>query len=407
MKIAIVTIGDELLNGDVVDTNTAQISRVLHCAGYAVDQAITLADNPQQIAATLQYLNKNGIIALVCGGLGPTRDDVTARAAAQAFRLTLAFNDTAMEQIEQYFRHSGRPVPPGNEKQALIPHRAKVMLNRCGTAPGFIINHNNCPTFFMPGVPHEMDVMLKCEVLPTLQRLVAPGRCCCEAVLKVFGLEESSIENQLPQQCLPPGVQLSFRLEFPLVLVKLRSAGDDCAQLEQAQQIVCEQLGCHVVASGDESLAQVVNRELIAAETTLALAESCTGGLIAKLLTDIAGSSAYLERGVVSYANSAKHDLLGVSDELLMQHGAVSAECAEAMATGVRQRAKTAIGLAVTGIAGPGGGTVEKPCGTVFIAMATTQGCAVREYHFSGDRDQVRTITAFTALDWLRQILAG
>ncbi|OQY19277.1 MAG: hypothetical protein B6I36_04595 [Desulfobacteraceae bacterium 4572_35.1] len=407
MEIAVVTIGDELLNGDVIDTNTADIARQLACAGYSVGQAITLPDNPRQIASTLQYLNENKIIALVCGGLGPTRDDVTARAAAQAFHLTLALNDTALAQIEEYFSHAGRTLPAGNEKQALIPHKAKVMRNQCGTAPGFIINHDNCPTFFMPGVPHEMNDMLEREVMPTLQRFIRPNVCVSERVFKVFGLEESSIERRLATLNLPRQVQISFRLEFPLVLVKLKVRADDENALEQAEKIVREQFGIHVVAYDNETMAEVVSGELMAAETTLALAESCTGGLIAKMLTDIPGSSSYLERGVVSYANSAKHDLLGVSDELLMSKGAVSAECAEAMANGVRQRAKTELALAVTGIAGPGGGTPQKPCGTVFIALANTQGTQVRECHFSGDRQQVRIKTAYTALDWLRQILAG
>ena len=405
MKIAVVTIGDELLNGDVIDTNTAAIARTLRSEGYAVDQAITLSDQPQQIAATLQHLNRQKIVTLVCGGLGPTRDDVTARAAAQAFHLTLALNDTALAQIKGFFQRAGRPFPAGNEKQALIPFKAKVMENRCGTAPGFILNHNNCLTFFMPGVPHEMVEMFNQQVIPILRRTLKPSLYCAERVLKVFGLPENSLERQLPASCFPTGIQLSFRLEFPLVLIKLNTQGDDEQALNQAEAIVRQRLGDHVVAHGDETLPEVVARDLIRSEKPLALAESCTGGLIAKLLTDIAGSSAFLERAAVTYANSAKHDMLGVSNELLLHHGAVSAECARAMANGVRQRAKTDVALAVTGIAGPDGGSVDKPCGTVFIALASIQGTEVRECHFSGDRHQVRTKTAYTALDWLRRIL--
>lgn len=405
MKLAIVTIGDELLNGDVIDTNTADIAQALRRRGYEVDQALTLKDTPQQIAATLQHLNKNKTIAIVCGGLGPTRDDVTARAAAQAYHLTLALNDTALGQIKEFFQRSGRTIPAGNEKQALIPHKAKVLENRCGTAPGFIISHNNCPAFFMPGVPHEMREMLHRHVIPTLQHLFKPSLYCAERVLKVFGLPESSIERELPANIFPAEVSLSFRLEFPLVLVKLNSKGHDETLLDQAEQLVRQKLGQHVVAQGDESLAEVVAKKLIGAEKNLALAESCTGGLIAKLLTDCAGSSAFFERGAVTYANSAKHDMLGVSDQLLLDKGAVSAECARAMANGIRQRAKTDLALAVTGIAGPGGGTVEKPCGTVFIALANHQETEVRECHFSGDRTQVRIKTAYTALDWLLRSL--
>ena len=405
MKIAIVTIGDELLNGDVIDTNTAAIAGTLRGEGYAVDQAITLGDNPQQIAATLQHLNQHKIVALVCGGLGPTRDDITARAAAQAFHLTLALNDTALAQIKAFFHRAGRPFPAGNEKQALIPHKATLMENHCGTAPGFIITHNKCLTFFMPGVPHEMTEMFRQQVIPALRRTFKPSLLCAERVLKVFGLPENSLEQQLPASCFPAGVRLSFRLEFPLILIKLNTQGDDEQNLDQAEAIVRHHLGNHVVAQGDETLAEVVARDLIRSKKTLALAESCTGGLIAKLLTDIAGSSAFLERAAVTYANSAKHDMLGVSNELLLNKGAVSAECARAMANGIRQRAKTEIALAVTGIAGPGGGSADKPRGTVFIALATPKNTTVRECHFSGDRHQVRTKTAYTALDWLRRTL--
>ncbi len=406
MKIAVVTIGDELLNGEVVDTNTAEIARALRCEGYVIDQAVTLPDQPQLIAVTLQQLNKQNVVALVSGGLGPTRDDVTARAAAQAFHLTLALNDLALRQIEAFFKKSGRAFPPGNEKQALIPHKAQVMENRCGTAPGFIVTHNNRPAFFMPGVPHEMMAMLQQQVIPALRRLVTPTLFCGERVLKVFGLPENDIERQLLANVFPESVALSFRLEYPLVLVKLNTSGKQESDLDEAEQIVRNRLKHHVVASGEQTLPEVVHQLLCDADVTLSLAESCTGGLIAKLLTDLPGSSAYLERGAVTYANSAKHDWLGISNELLLEKGAVSSECARGMVTGIRQRARTDYAIAVTGIAGPGGGTLEKPCGTVFIALATPQHTEVRECHFSGDRHQVRTKTAYTALDWLRRTLS-
>ena len=407
MKIAVVTIGDELLNGEVVDTNTALIARALRCEGYVIDQAITLPDQPQEIATTLQALNKQGSAVLVSGGLGPTRDDLTARAAAQAFHLTLSLNELALRQIEAFFDKAGKPMPPGNEKQALIPHKAQVMENRCGTAPGFIITHNRCPLFFMPGVPHEMEAMLHQQVIPALRRQLAPTLFCGERVVKVFGLPESDIERQLPASLFPDSVALSFRLEYPLVLVKLNTSGKQESDLDDAERLVCERLRHHVVARGNQTLPQVVHQLLCNAEVTLSLAESCTGGMIATLLTDQAGSSAYLERGAVTYANSAKHDWLGIPNELLLEKGAVSAECARGMANGIRQRARTDYALAVTGIAGPGGGTAEKPCGTVFIALATPQGTDIRECHFSGDRAQVRTKTAYTALDWLRRTLSG
>lgn len=401
MKLAIVTIGDELLNGEVIDTNTADIAQALRAVGYEVEQSLTLKDDPQQIVATLQHLSRNNIIAIVCGGLGPTRDDVTARAAAQAYHLTLTLNDIALAQIKGFFQRSGRTIAAGNEKQALIPHKAKVMENRCGTAPGFILNHNNCLAFFLPGVPHEMREMLRHHVIPTLRHQHKPTLYCAERVLKTFGLPESAIERELDANLFPAEISLTFRLEFPLVLVKLNSHGHDEKPLDQAERIVRQKLGQHVVAQGDETLAEVVTQKLISTKKTISVAESCTGGLIAKLLTDYSGSSVFFERGAVTYANSAKQEMLGVDEQILLTNGAVSAECALAMANGIRQRAKTDFGLAVTGIAGPAGGTAEKPCGTVFIALANEQGTEVRECHFSGDRMQVRIKTAYTALDWL------
>ena len=211
----------------------------------------------------------------------------------------------------------------------------------------------------------------------------------------------------MPATLFPESVSVAFRLEYPLVLVKLNSNGKLEQELDEAEDIVRNRLKYHVVASGDETLPGVVHQLLCEAEVTLSLAESCTGGLIAKLLTDQPGSSAYLERGAVTYANSAKHDWLGISNDLLLEKGAVSRECAQGMVTGIRQRARTDYAIAVTGIAGPGGGTAEKPCGTVFIALATPQRTEIKECHFSGDRQQVRIKTAYTALDWLRRTLSS
>jgi nicotinamide-nucleotide amidase len=227
-------------------------------------------------------------------------------------------------------------------------------------------------------------------------------------VLKVFGLSEPKTEALLDTILLPEGIQVAFGVDFPFVHVKLRACGDTArARLEQSERLARQTLGEYVFATGTDSLAATVGQQLTTAGQTLALAESCTGGLIAKLLTDLPGASAFLERGAVTYANSAKRDWLQVPELLLEQHGAVSAECAVAMARGIRLAAGTDMGLAVTGIAGPDGGTPTKPVGTVFIAMTTATTERVKGYRFPGDRDSVRQLSACMGLDWLRRHLTA
>ena len=247
--------------------------------------------------------------------------------------------------------------------------------------------------------------MLKEYVVPLLLNRFPEPPLQCQRVMTVFGLAEPEVEARINRGGLPAGIELAFNVEFPMVQVKLRSRGENAQKLaDRAELSVRKTLGDHVVAINDDTLAGTTASLLSATSITLALAESCTGGLIAKLLTDQPGSSTFLERSVVTYANSAKKDCLNVTQELLEQYGAVSAECAEAMAKGVRAAAHTDIGLAVTGIAGPSGGTVDKPVGTVYLAMSSPWGERVERFNFSGSRDQTRLRTACTALDWLRRL---
>ncbi|MBN2644896.1 MAG: CinA family nicotinamide mononucleotide deamidase-related protein [Desulfuromonadaceae bacterium] len=403
MEIVLMIIGDELLNGEIHDTNSRCIATTLQEEGYRLSEIITVADEPARISSALRRYNQAGCAVIASGGLGPTRDDVTARAAAQAFHLNLCLNDLALKQIQNFFRNRGQSCPPGNEKQALLPHKAQIMENSCGSAPGFILSHNNCPVFFLPGVPHEMEAMLRHQVMPILQQTLPHHFSCRRKVWRTFGVAEAEIEQRLSRLKLPDGLNLAYRLDFPQVVIKLDCPTTDWERLEQGGKLIEQELARFIVARGHEGLPEVTARSLILSEQTLALAESCTGGLIAKLLTDQAGSSAFLVGSAVTYANSAKQYWLGVPELLLQQHGAVSAECAQAMANGVRQRAHTDLALAVTGIAGPGGGTDDKPVGTVYIALATAQHTEVRQHHFSGTREQIRLKTAFTALDWLRR----
>ena len=405
MNIAVLAIGDELLNGDQPDTNTAAIARLLGEQSLAVHESACVRDREVEIAAALNRLAATHQAVIVTGGLGPTGDDLTARGAARALGIPLTLDPTALQQIRECFLRWGRPMHPRDEKQALIPARAAVIPNPRGVAPGFQLRHpQGAELFFLPGVPDEMRAMLAASVLPSLLAQAPSRPDQAEQRLSVFGLPEPEVEQRLEQARVGDGVALAYTLDFPLVKVRLSASGEDAQQrVDRAELLARRVLDEYLVALGDESLAAATARLLTGAGLTVALAESCTGGLIAKLLTDQPGASQFLERGAVTYANAAKTGWLEVPGPLLTEHGAVSSECAVAMARGIRRAAGSDLGLAVTGIAGPDGGSAEKPVGTVFLALVSAAGERVERFHFRGERDQVRQRSACTALDWLRR----
>lgn len=406
VNVSVLTIGDELLNGELSDTNTAAVARRLAAHGYQVRESLCVRDEMDDIVAALQLIADRRAVLIVTGGLGPTADDLTAEAAATAFARPLEENPAALEEIRTYFLRHNLTMHPRNDKQARLPVGVEILTNRLGTAPGFRLDTGHCDCFFLPGVPTEMVAMLDESVLPRLERNHGEGLPTRERVLKVFGLSEPKSEALLIAAGLPEKVQTAFGVDFPFVHVKLRASGAEAETLlDRSEPLARRALGDFVVAAGDASLAQSVARLLTEQGKTLALAESCTGGWIAKQLTDLPGASAFLERGAVTYANSAKSDWLKVPEAVLETQGAVSAECARAMAKGVREAAQADVALSVTGIAGPDGGTPDKPVGTVFIGLATATGEEVKGYRFSGDRDTVRRLSVCMALDRLRRHL--
>jgi nicotinamide-nucleotide amidase len=408
LNIAVLTTGDELVNGEMSDTNTARIAQLLGAWGYAVRESRAVGDDEAEIEAALHDMTARREVIIGTGGLGPTDDDLTARVAARTFGRRLVLNEEALAQIRRFFEQKNREMHPRNEKQALLPQKSVILPNRLGTAPGFYLRHGNCDLFFLPGVPREMIAMLEEQVLPRLQKRSGGSTPLQERILKVFGLSEPKIEELFVQAPLAQGVQLAYGVDFPFVHVKLRASGSEAGeQLDRAELHARKLLEPFVFAVGKETLAANVARMLTDANLTLALAESCTGGLVSQMLTDIPGASRFLERGAVTYSNSAKRDWLQVPDEILRQDGAVSRACARAMARGIRHSAGTDLGLAVTGIAGPDGGTPEKPVGTVFLALSAADQERVQGYRFSGDREQIRRISACMALEWLRRYLAG
>lgn len=409
MTIAVLAIGDELLNGDQPDTNTAAIARILGEHGLSICESACVRDREEEIAAALNRLASTHQAVIATGGLGPTADDRTARAAARALGVPLSLDPVALRQIRECFQKWERPMHPRDEKQALLPARATILPNPRGVAPGFCLRYaKGTDLFFLPGVPEEMQAMLVESVVPRLLACAAQRPATAVQRLTIFGLTEPTVEQHLERAALPEGVNIAYTVEFPLVKVRLNAQGEGAQQLVDRAEVAARRaLEDYLVALGDETLPRATARLLTAAGLTVALAESCTGGLVAKLLTDQPGSSVFFERGAVTYANAAKTGWLKVPAPLLAKSGAVSADCARAMARGLRRVAGTDLGLAITGIAGPDGGTPEKPVGTVFLALATRDGERVEEFRFHGDRRQIRLHSACTALDWLRRQAIG
>ncbi len=402
--IAILTTGDELLSGEITDSNTSTIAGILSAYGYRLRCSLSVPDQEKEIVAALQYLIGHVQFIIVTGGLGPTGDDRTARAAARTLRQPLVVNEEALEMVHQWFARNNRRMEPSNERQALLPQWAQPLPNQRGTAPGFRLKHADCELFFLPGVPTEMKAMFKQSVLPVLQQKIPEANPLQQRTFKLFGLSEPKVDRMVPYRQLPDGVEVAFALDYPLVLVKLKASGSDAEfRLDQAEALLLKELGDYLMARNGETPEGNVGKLLTNAGLTLSLAESCTGGLLTTMLTSQPGASAFLERAGITYADSAKADWLKVPTRLLQQHGAVSENCARAMASGLRHAARTDLSLAITGIAGPDGGTEEKPVGTVFLALASATGVHVKRYSFSGNRNRIQRMSATMALEWLRR----
>ncbi len=404
IRIAVLATGDELLNGSISDTNTRDIARLLAPAGYRLGSSLCVSDSPEQIAQALRQLIPQHDVIIATGGLGSTGDDLTAKTVAQALGRPLEESPKAIEMIRKRYLESGRELDPGVLRQALLPQKSVPLPNTEGTAPGFWLRQQGCDLFFLPGVPGEMRAMLTKAVIPALKRNKPGATPLLRRNFGFFGLSEPQIESRIPYADFPQGVQVGFSLDFPLVRIALSSESDNAEDLlDTAEALLVEQLGDYLVARGDESMAAHVGQLLRRSGISLSLAESCTGGLISQMLTSVAGASEFLTRGAVTYADSAKIDWLNVEPEIITTYGAVSAECALSMARGIRAASGSDLSLAVTGIAGPGGGTAEKPIGTVFLALAAENVDQVRGYQFNGDRQKIQQMSASMALEWLRR----
>jgi nicotinamide-nucleotide amidase len=408
VKVEIITVGNELTTGEVVDTNATYMAEELTGKGFEVTFITTIGDNEWRIEEALLRAQEHAEVVIVSGGLGPTADDITTSSAAKALDRRLIMNQEVLRAMRGRFAERGLEMPLSNEKQALFPHQAEIIPNPLGTAPGFILRHKAKIYIFLPGVPRELKHLLQGNVIPLLEKERQEKTFHRSRTLKAFGFTESAIADRLQDINLQDhSASLAYLPRFPENHVKITVHGKFLEKakkdLQELEKKIREKLQGRVFAADQETLEGIVGNLLRSNHATLAVAESCTGGLIAHRLTNIPGSSDYFERGVVAYSNRAKIEILHIPEEILSAAGAVSAPVAEKMAEGIRQISQSTLGLGITGIAGPGGGSGEKPVGTVFIALASPKRTLSKKYQFWGSRDEVKTISAHTAIDWVRR----
>jgi nicotinamide-nucleotide amidase len=405
----IIAIGSELLAPDRTDTNSLWLTEKLNSIGIEVKLKTIVGDDDARLEEAIRDATRRSKVVITTGGLGPTEDDVTRKVTARALGRRLLLDETILADLRQRFLSYGYVMPERNSRQAMVIEQAEVLPNPNGSAPGMFIDHQGVAIVLLPGPPREMRPMFEDHVLPKLADRSGSVKVL-RRMLRVAGLGESAIDEKIApiytQYDNPQTTILFNQSEVEIHLTaRGRTAAEANALLDRLSGELEERLGEAVFSFAGEKMEEIVGLKLTLGHYTLAVAESCTGGLIAQRLTDVAGSSKYFIEGAVTYSNDAKTRALGVEPMLLMEHGAVSAPVAEAMAEGIRQRAHTDFGLAVTGIAGPGGGSEEKPVGLVYIALADDVRTKSRKLQIPGDRQLVRWRASQAALDLLRRRL--
>lgn len=407
MKLEMISTGEEVLSGQIVDTNAAWFSDLMMNLGLELQRRSTVGDRLQDLTELFLERSRLADLVLVNGGLGPTSDDLSAEAAAAAAGVPLIENHQWRQHLEAWFRRRGRSMPASNLKQCLLPDGAVLVDNPSGSAPGFRIKLNRAWLFFTPGVPFEFKEMVNGQFVPFLQANFPPAQATTVHKLLTLGHGESSLADRLAGLELPDGITLGYRPSPPHVEIKVFARGTlAAAALPALLGRMREALGSAVVSERFPTIAQEVHTLLRERGKTLSLAESCTGGMLGSLLVEYAGSSDYLLHGVIAYSNAAKSTLLGVPDTILTEYGAVSLETAESMAAGARSALDADFALAITGVAGPEGGSADKPVGTVAIALADRERVHVQELQLSQrSRTLVRTMSCAVALDMLRRRL--
>ncbi|MCA9581394.1 MAG: competence/damage-inducible protein A [Myxococcales bacterium] len=408
---AILSIGTEITRGELVNTNAAWLAEQLTSLGFDVVTHLSVDDDVPRIVDALRDVSSRARVVLCTGGLGPTTDDLTAEAVAQALGVGLVRDAATLERIRRRWESLGREMPESNLRQADMPEGATVLRNDHGTAPGFSVEFGRTLFFFLPGVPSEMRGLFGDWVVSAVGPLTE--RTTYQVHLRTFGRPESQVADMLSDiEEKHEGVTLGYRAHFPEIEVKVLARATEPRLAEDRARAAAEEvrnrLGSIVFGDEADTFPAAVGRLLRRRNWTVAVAESCTGGLIGQKLTSVPGSSNYMLMDAVCYSNASKNRVLGVNNEILRAHGAVSAECAAAMAEGVLRIAGSDVAVSVTGIAGPDGGTAEKPVGTVFFALARAgEETLSKRRQLPGDRDRVRELAAYVALDWVARAARG
>jgi nicotinamide-nucleotide amidase len=395
----LIAIGEEVLAGQTISSNTSEIAAMLAGIGIVPHHHSEVGDRSRDIAQALMQAVERSRLIIITGGLGPTSDDITRPVVADTLGLPLVRDESIVHSIEERFQTRGSAMPASNLVQADVPAGGKPLPNPLGTAPGLYIPHQLSHIFLLPGVPAEMRALMRQTVLPMLGELFPGLKPRYVRKLRVVGLPESRLADLLADAQWAPGLGVAYlpqENEIYLLFKGEKEAAD------QAADYAYGKLGAHIYSEGEVRMPELVGRLLRERDLTLATAESCTGGLVGKMLTDIAGSSDYYLGGAVVYSNHAKAVLAGVDPALIAELGAVSAPVAKALAEGIRSRLGADLALGITGIAGPGGGSAGKPVGLVYGALATANETIVRRWQFGGGRQHIRKRAATWALDLVR-----
>ncbi len=409
MTAEIISVGTELLLGQILNSDAQYLARELSALGFNLYHQTTVGDNMDRLCECIETALKRSDVVLLSGGLGPTEDDMTKEAVARVFGLEMELDEASKSEIQRFFASRNYEMTPNNLRQAMFPKGGIVMPNARGTAPGCIVEQNGKAAIVLPGPPHELIDMFEKQARPYLDKKC--DSAIVSRVLRVFGMGESSVEHRvrdLMDGANPTLAPYASVGEVTLRLTaKVGKGGDANALLDPLTNELRARLGDLVYSTNDEKLEALAVRLLKESGKTLALAESCTGGLVAQMITDVPGASDVLLEGVVAYSNAAKARRLGVSEDTLARFGAVSAQTAREMAEGVMNGSGADFGIGITGIAGPGGGTDEKPVGLVYAALAGGGETFVKKLQLGGERRRIRAMSALHALDMLRRRLLG
>ena len=406
MKVEFITTGNEIMSGATVDTNFSWTAEKFLLNGHAISLHTSVGDDPDDLFDAFRNASLRSDFVIVTGGLGPTDDDLTSQTAARLFGVDLGFDETSYRGIEEKLARRGREILEIHRKQASFPEGAEIIKNQIGTSPGFKYQYKSSTYYFLPGIPSEFRQMIDEFVLPDILDKTDSSKRAHIKIFKTIGLGESEVATRVSGAGIQDA-ELGYRIFFPEVHIRLTVGTDSqesaSAAFEKNTGRLRDKLGEYIFTEDDKSLELVVSELLKLNRLTISTAESCTGGLLSNRLTDIPGSSEYFLMGVVTYNNESKMDILEVNENTLLDHGAVSSATVEEMARGIRKLSGSDIGVSVSGIAGPGGGSEEKPVGTVHIGIDFKNEVSAHLFNFHGTRGEIKLISSSYALDLVRK----